>query len=159
MRKARREVKIFPVKSWTLGNGQNIVRNFDLDGRITSHSLGSLAYDAASRITGISLGGVSIVGSSKTYGYDATDRLISFSDGTSAETYAYDAAGNRTGQTINGMAYTYSVSYASNRLDAMAGPGSSLHYSYDANGSLVNDGQRSESLTLTIRIHHDLVFK
>ncbi|ABB75584.1 conserved hypothetical protein [Nitrosospira multiformis ATCC 25196] len=132
-----------PVKSWTLDNGQNIVRNFDLDGRITSYSLGSLAYDAASRITGISRGGISILGNSKTYGYDATDRLISFSDGTSAETYAYDASGNRTGQTINGMAYTYSVSYASNRLDAMAGPGSSLHYSYDANGSLVNDGQRS----------------
>lgn len=44
-------------RSWSFGNGQAVARSFDLDGRMASDALAStIGYDAASRLTGITLG-------------------------------------------------------------------------------------------------------
>lgn len=44
-----------PAKEWTFGNSQQATRGFDLSGRLTSYQLGTLGYDTADRITGLSL--------------------------------------------------------------------------------------------------------
>jgi len=80
---------------------------------------------------------------SKTYGYDALDRLTSFSDGTTSISYAYDATGNRTSQTIGGNANTYAIATNSNRVNSIAGAATTLTYVHDANGSVTNDGSKA----------------
>jgi hypothetical protein len=80
-----------PAQGYNLGNGpQTYTRTFDLDGRITSYTVGSqtvlVNYDDAGRIVG--LGGA-------TYGYDVMHRLSSFAGAGPGQSFAYDAVGNR----------------------------------------------------------------
>jgi YD repeat-containing protein len=64
-------------QTFTFGNGQTYARTYDLDDRITGHSLGAssvtLSYDADSRIIGLVDGAVSFG-----YSYDELDRLVGF---------------------------------------------------------------------------------
>jgi YD repeat-containing protein len=122
-----------PVASFTFGNGQTHVRRYDLNGRLSSFTLGAktmaVSYDAASRITGIA--DAANTASGNTYGYDVIDRLNSVITPTAAQGYTYDAVGNRTKKTNNASATDYTYSATSNRLTQLAGQAITM----DANGS------------------------
>jgi hypothetical protein len=83
-----------------LGNGQTVCRSFDLDGRMTGHSLGTIGYDDASRITSQNL-----IFANRTYGYETLDRVTSYVDPSGS--YGYDASGG------GGPTYTYTTDGAS----------------------------------------------
>jgi YD repeat-containing protein len=126
-----------PAESWTQGNGGVYSRTFDTDGRIASIAFGgsamALAYDPAGRITGIAETGLP----SKSFGYDALDRLTGYTSGATSLTYGYDADGNRTSLGTGGTTIAYNIDPASNRL-LSAGPRS---FTYDAAGNLTVDSQ------------------
>ena len=127
------------VQGLVFGNGQNYQRSFDLDNRITGHSLGSgsvaLTYDAASRITALAEGSVSFG-----YSYDALDRLVGFVAPQASQSFQYDALGNRASQTVGANSYGYSYPATSNRLQSVAGP-TARSYTYDAAGNPLSDGR------------------
>ena len=115
----------------------------DQDGRIASYTLGAahydIAFDAASRITGIAeLGNPS---NANTYGYDGLDRLTSAALPSSGFAYSYDAVGNRLTKSVGGTVHSYSYSPTSNRIASIqptSGPVRS--FVFDANGSTTADG-------------------
>jgi RHS repeat-associated protein len=152
------------VDRWTWGNSTSTAQNtyargFDLDGRMISHPLGNalagglnrtLAYDAASRITGTthtSAGGDAQVAANynQSYAYDNLDRLTGFTGNNTNQSYAYDANGNRTQASFGGTSYGSTISATSNRLMSAAGPTPAKTYSYDAAGHIIGDGSRSFS--------------
>ena len=133
-----------PAESWTQGNGGVYSRAFDQDGRIDSIGFGgdtmALAYDAASRITGVTETGYA----AKSFAYDALDRLTSYISGSTNLTYGYDANGNRT--SLGGSSsIAYTIAGASNRLLG-AGPRA---FTYDADGNLTADNQVTAILGYT----------
>jgi len=123
----------------TYGNGQTFTRGFDLDGRITSYTLGSssiaVSLDAANRIVKLATPGQS----DRDYSYDELDRLLSFAQGTTTQSFAYDVVGNRTSKGIGSSLDTYAYGAASNRLTTITGS-NSRSFTYDNNGSLTGDG-------------------
>ncbi|MGH7880482.1 MAG: hypothetical protein ACREQD_13440, partial [Candidatus Binataceae bacterium] len=89
-----------PAASWQEGNGASYARTFDQDGRITGLALPAadtiaLAYDAASRITGMTETGLP----DKTFTYNLLGRVTNYASGAATQTYTYDADGNRTSYT------------------------------------------------------------
>lgn len=128
-----------PVQAVTFGNNRTYQRAYDLDGRISSYTLNNqaqaLSYDAASRITAVADTGNAA--NSASYGYDILDRLTQTILPTTAFGYTYDANGNRTSQTTGGNSRSYQTSTTSNRLTSISTP--SRTFTYDANGSVVND--------------------
>lgn len=128
-----------PVKGWVFGNGRAYTRSFDSDGRLKSYDLGSfvrtLDYDAAGRIQAYLN-----PAAEHSFGYDSLDRLTSFITANQTQAYSYDANGNRTSLTVGSQNYDYSIAPNSNRLSSVTGP-TPKTYQYDANGSLINDGQ------------------
>lgn len=129
-----------PPTSWRFGNGELIERTYDLDGRLSSHALGSLGYDTASRVSSLVQDNRSALQGSKTYGYDALDRLTRYEDVASSIDYSYDANGNRTQQVGAGTNVSYSIDPASNRISQIDVGTAAATYQYDANGSLTDDG-------------------
>jgi RHS repeat-associated protein len=126
--------------SWTLGNGESDHRHFDLDGRVTADGVDStISYDAASRISGVTLAGS---GGSRSYQYDAVGRLTRLTStvGTQPVDYLYDLAGNRVRQSIGSVTTSYAFPAGSNRLLSASSPSSTTAYSYDADGSRVSEG-------------------
>ncbi|MDP3514718.1 MAG: DUF6531 domain-containing protein [Sulfuritalea sp.] len=132
------------IKSYVTGAGQTITRNQDLDGRINAYSLGTglwqIGYDDAGRI-GYQTDTTNAANTAS-YGYDSLDRLTGTVLPTTNLGYGYDATGNRTNQSVGGATYSYQISPTSNRLTGIntAPPKS---YAYDANGSVIGDGQNS----------------
>ncbi|PPE71779.1 hypothetical protein C3942_21835, partial [Solimonas fluminis] len=108
-----------PIRQWDFANGQQVSQSFDLSGRMTAHSLGSLGYDTADRLTGLTHGGLSHLTGTKTYGYDALDRLTSYLGASFNIGYGYDANGNRSQQTGTAGTTDYTTSPTSNRLDSL----------------------------------------
>jgi RHS repeat-associated protein len=142
-----RDIAYFPfgdLKSWTeatIGGGATYARQFDTDGRITSHRDGSvnrqLAYDPASRVTAEVDNGIGGT-ANWTYGYDDQDRLTSATNsadvGTTSgvkQSFAYDATGNRTSATNSGLITNFTTDNQSNRLAQVGGNARS----YDAAGN------------------------
>jgi YD repeat-containing protein len=126
-----------PAQGYYLGNGpQTYTRTFDLDGRITSYTVGSqtvpVSYDDAGRIVGLG---------AATYGYDVMDRLLSFVGSGVSQSFAYDAVGNRTSKTVGPTTSNYTYAALSNRLTDVAG----IARTYDANGSSLTDGANTFS--------------
>ena len=100
----------------------------------------ALTYDAASRITAIAESGLP----GKTFGYDAVNRIVYYTNGVTTQNYAYDASGNRTGfaqQVLPAAstALTYNYDKASNRLLSIGGSGTE-NFTYDANGNMLSHG-------------------
>lgn len=130
-----------PAQDFQFGNNTPYSRQFDIDGRITSYTLGSntitLTYDDASRIT--STTETETPANVRNYAYDPLDRLTSYTDLSSNQGYGYDADGNRTSHTIGANNYTYDYPTDSNRLTSTQGPTPSKTYTYDANGSPTTD--------------------
>jgi RHS repeat-associated protein/uncharacterized repeat protein (TIGR02543 family) len=151
------------VNGWVWGNNQPSERFYDLAGRPVIVSLGfdsqtqqpasrTLGYDATGRLTDVlddrdpSL--------NQQYVYDELDRLIGSERGelqTSRTDYRYDLSGNRTEKSQDNItAYSYSIDANSNRLHSQSGA-QSVHYSYDAMGSLIGDGTISYSYNAAVR--------
>jgi YD repeat-containing protein len=131
------------VKSYTLGNGQAVVRGYDQDGRIASYSLGAqtfaIGYDAASRVSFIS--DAANPANANTYGYDVLDRLTSAVIPGNQYSYVYDAVGNRTAKTVGANTDTYGYAPTSNRIASItAQAGAVRNFVFDANGSTTDDG-------------------
>ncbi|WP_244317354.1 LamG-like jellyroll fold domain-containing protein [Streptomyces bauhiniae] len=86
----------------------------------------TLGWDDNDNLTSKTTTGVAGA-SANTYGYDWSDRLTSWNNGTTTEVYGYDASGNRT--RVGGDTYTYD---ARNRLTS---DGHST-YAYTTRGTL-----------------------
>ncbi|WP_165797375.1 RHS repeat protein [Solimonas fluminis] len=141
-----------PIKQWDFANGEQVQKSFDLSGRMTAHSLGTLGYDTADRITGLTHGGLSHLTGTKTYGYDALDRLTSYLGASFHIGYGYDANGNRSQQTGTAGTTDYTTSPTSNRLDSLTDGVTTQGFSYDANGSLTADGSHTYGYDKTGRL-------
>lgn len=130
------------VTGYTFGNGQVYTRSVDQDGRIFSYSLGgasySIAFDAASRITGITEAGNP--SNANTYGYDALDRLTSAVLPSSSYAYSYDPVGNRLSKTVGAATDAYAYEATSNRIASVTpASGPARSFIFDAVGSTVDD--------------------
>ncbi|MDM5177190.1 type IV secretion protein Rhs, partial [Massilia sp. DJPM01] len=143
---------------WTWGNSTQAsanthVRTYDLDGRISSYTLGNpsangvvrtVNYDAASRIKGYTHTGTGTAPApaslNQTFGYDELDRLTSYSGNGTTQTYAYDATGNRIKAGFGANSYTNTIDPLSNKLSATTGPGPAKTNTYDGAGNLTTDG-------------------
>lgn len=131
------------VKGYTLGNGQVYTRGIDLDGRISSYTLGSqsfaIGYDDASRISFIN--DIGTPANSNTYGYDNLDRLTSAVLPATPYSYSYDAVGNRTSRTAGTSTDNYTYSSTSNRIASITpASGPVRNFGFDNNGSTTADG-------------------
>ena len=110
---------------WTWSNGSTYSRTFDLDGWVTSFSLGAdirtLTYDAAGRITSVSdrvtLQSPNLPSESTQYAVSPGSNKLLSQTGLAPATYSYDAAGNLT------------------RDGNLTGDGNRI-YAYDARGRL-----------------------
>jgi RHS repeat-associated protein len=126
-----------PVTGWRWGNGSPHTRSLDLDGRISAYSLvgttETVGYDLASRITAIS------GAESKSYGYDALDRLTSATAPGIIQTYSYDPNGNRLTETLGAETTSYGYTPGSNRLQTRT-QGTPQNYTHDPAGNLIADG-------------------
>lgn len=126
------------VKSGIFGNNATFARSFDLDGRLTSQSLGSGAraytYDAASRIKSF----IDPV-HNLTLNYDVLDRLTQ-SSGSFSRTFAYDAVGNRTLDRKGATTTQYITESSSNRLLSTTTGTLTKTKRYDPAGNMLNDG-------------------
>ncbi len=125
------------------------LRNFDLDGRLTSYPLGNkengglirtVNYDAANRITSyvhktISTG-LSAPDFDQSFTYDNLDRLTAVRTSSSLQNYTYDANGNRKEVRYGTSIHAYVVDAASNRLLTTQSPSATQFFNYDATGSL-----------------------
>jgi YD repeat-containing protein len=131
------------VKGYALGNGRQVVRGHDQDGRIASYTLGAqtfaIGYDAASRVSFIS--DAANPANANTYGYDALDRLTSAAIPNNQYAYVYDAVGNRTTKTVGSSTDTYAYDAASNRIAGITSQaGATRFFAFDPNGSTTDDG-------------------
>ncbi|MBA3532295.1 MAG: SBBP repeat-containing protein [Ardenticatenales bacterium] len=93
-------------------------------------------FDAASRLSvadGIThtwdATGNLLADGTRTYSYNAANRLTSVNDGTAASSYVYDGAGNRVSQTVGGVTTHYVLDVAGALPEVIAATGSSTtHY-------------------------------
>ena len=100
------------ANEWTWGNGSRHSRTFNQDGRMVSHPLGTLSYDAAGRVVQQAQGAVV-----QSYAYDVVDRLTQHVDPANlVTTYQYDISGNRTRLNYGATTYNYNYSVTSHRL-------------------------------------------
>jgi RHS repeat-associated protein len=126
------------MKSVAFGNGLEQSWTYDSDDRISSIVAGSVmnlsyTYDPVGNITSISDG--LDPSKSKTYSYDAVNRLSGAAGPWGSLAWTYDANGNRLSQTDD---TTYSYSYSANRLMSI----NNTQYKYDNNGNTTSDGMK-----------------
>lgn len=107
---------------WILGNGESVVRAVDLDGRVVADPVETISYDAGSRVNSRILGNASILKDTETFGYDAANRLVSYTDSNNTVGFEYDLSGNRTQQTINGIETDFNIDTGSNRILSVVQP-------------------------------------
>ncbi|MCW7541279.1 hypothetical protein OOT46_26060 [Aquabacterium sp. A7-Y] len=150
----------YAVKNFNFGNGsatpvQRYSRSFDLDGRVTSFTLGqgasgitaeqaryALKYDPAGRVKEIRTGPMATP-TQVTYGYDNLNRLTQAVLPGSTYSYDYDLNGNRTRRIISGagaVTTTYSYPTGSNRLQSVQVGSHPAHpIATDATGNITAD--------------------
>lgn len=119
------------LASQTFGNGIVESRTYDTAGRLVTWQIGgietrSYGRDPNGNITSITAGGVT-----RSYGYDAIDRLLS----EPGQSFAWDANGNRTSDAAGSYAYQA----ATNRMTSS--PAGSV--GIDAAGNTTSFGTRS----------------
>ncbi len=122
------------MTSLTYGNGISGTIGYDNQYRVTSITAGAVMnlstyqYDNNSNIT-------NITSQSKTYSYDALDRLSTANGPWGSLSWTYDGVGNRLNE--GSTAYTYTA--GTNKL---TGAGS-LNFGYDSNGNTTSQAARS----------------
>jgi RHS repeat-associated protein len=128
------------VKSFVFGNAGSYSRMYDLDGRISAYTLGSLkrtlTYDANSRITAFKHNNSAY---DQSFGYDNLSRLTSWLGSGSSQSFAYDMDGNRTSSTVGASINLYTYATGSNQLTSIVGSITRL-FTYDT-GDLRSDGR------------------
>ena len=128
------------VKSLVFGNAGSYSRTYDLDGRVSAYTLGSLkralTYDAYSRITGFTHDN-SVY--DQTFGYDNLSRLTSWLGPNTSQSFTYDMDGNRTSSTVGASINVYTYATGSNQLTSIVGPVTRI-LTYDT-GDLRQDGR------------------
>ena len=133
-----------PEQVLSFGNNSTYTRSYDQDGRIAGFTLPgqtrNVIYDAASRIT--SIADPVTPANSFSAGYDVLDRLTSYAGPGVSQTFQYDAVGNRTRQSIGVGAWFTTYAATSNRIVNTGGP-TAKTFTFDADGSIVNDTLRS----------------
>jgi RHS repeat-associated protein len=97
----------------------------------------SYGYDLVGNISAITDNRTS--SNSQSFGYDALDRLTSWTLGSTTQSYAYNTLGNLTNKA--GTSYTYPAA-GSARPHAPTSVGGQA-YSYDTNGNLLSGGGRT----------------
>lgn len=142
-----------PISVWFWGNGMNMYRDYDTDGRLatwefrdgTSILQKNQSFDLASRIVGIT--DPINPAATQAYQYDVLDRLTVAQTGnpiTGTQQFTYDPVGNRLNATVNGN--SANLLYAGgNRLQSMTGlvpagylnGATSLTYTYNNTNRLV----------------------
>jgi RHS repeat-associated protein len=125
------------LKSLTYGNGLTRSVGYDSQYRLSTLQTGGVqnltyGFDGNGNITAITdnLNG----GNSKTYGYDALDRLSSAAGPWGSIGWSYDPVGNRLTQTDSSGTATYNYQSGSNRISGISGA-ENTSYSLDANGN------------------------
>ena len=126
----------------TYGNGIQQTTNYDQQyriGVITAQGVQNLgyAYDKNSNITAIA--DALDPTKSKTYGYDALDRLTSAIGPWGNLVYTYDKVGNRQKETNGGESI---YSYQTNKLITTSGA-KQYAFGYDANGNTVSENTKA----------------
>ncbi|MDD3793830.1 MAG: M15 family metallopeptidase [Candidatus Gracilibacteria bacterium] len=129
-------------------NNTSIIKGFDNLGRINSLNNGvknyNYTYDDVNNITSDSI---------KNYMYDDIYRLTNVNEtnsGTILESFNYDNVGNRINSfnlnTGSGASYDYETNIL-NQYTTLSGStlSGSLNYTYDNNGNLKNDGEKTFS--------------
>jgi YD repeat-containing protein len=96
----------------------------------------ALAYDEASRITGITETGLPAKG----FGYDELDRLTLYTSGGTTLSYGYDPNGNRRSLGAGNTVTSYTIDPGSNRLLGSSGSGT-RSLTFDADGNVIVDAQ------------------
>ena len=131
-----------PLQSLTYGNGLVWTRSFDLDGRLTGQTTGTLqslayAYDPVGNLTGLTDALNSA--HSQSFGYDALDRLVSAAGPYGTLTYTYDPTGNRQSEIHDANTTHYQYGLTDQRLQAQTGAVTKT-YAYDAAGHTLQAG-------------------
>ena len=127
-----------PISSYTLGNGQHVVRTYDANDRLTD--LASPAFNL--HLKRDAMGNIVALGNApgaspatETYRYDRLYRLQgAFSPTSALETYGYNRTGDRISKNGSGLAtglYTYAA--GTHRL---TGTGNAVRTN-DANGNML----------------------
>lgn len=131
------------LKSYLYNGTQQYVRNRDSDGRVSSIQSSaqskSYTYDAADRVTGIADGATA--SRSQNYSYDALSRLTQSTLGTSTWGYGYDANGNRLHASTGSSITSYQYGTTSNRLNNVG----AAPLTYDAAGHQLTNGTWTET--------------
>ncbi len=105
------------IKSITLLNGIVHHRGQDTNGWPQGYTLGEapldFGYDLAGRITGLDQNGTAY---DQGFGYDAADRLTSYTGYPAVRTYTYDANGNRTKLTVGSATINTQYNNSTNKM-------------------------------------------
>ena len=126
-----------PLESMTFGNGEIrskvALKDYTVY-KINSgtHIARTLMRDGNNNITGFD---------SRTYTYDAMDRLKTHTGPDGSYEYDYDLNGNRNWHKRNSVQTTYSYNTGKTRLNTLSG-GNSESRSYDTNGNTIQIGNR-----------------
>lgn len=149
-----------PVNHLRYGNGLELDRQFDYDGRLTSQRVGGIQdleyhYDSRNLVTLID--DRLAPQRSEVFGYDATGRLVSASGMYGDIAYTYDPNGNRTSRTVSHFTgdstelYTYSPdSNQLNTLSVESGPSlREFEFTYDARGKLSRESESGAQRMIT----------
>lgn len=121
-----------PMDGMSYGNSLALTAVYDQDYWPTSRSVNTVyshTYDEDNN------GNITQKGS-RTYDYDALNRLDEESDGITTTTETYDAIGNRLTEVVGGSSTTYSYPTTSSKLSSVG----SNTYTYDAAGNVTGDG-------------------
>lgn len=126
-----------PITSYTLGNGQTVIRTYDANYQVTDVTSPALnlhfARDAAGNLTGLG-DGVGATPTTETYTYDPLYRLAGVKDpsGKAIEAYTYNRTGDRLTKAAPGLATgTYGYQAGTHWLTGIG----TASRTYDANGS------------------------
>lgn len=126
-----------PVTSYTLGNGQSVVRTYDANYQVSDLTSPALNLHMARNASGdiIAIGDVAgAKPATETYSYDPLYRLTSLNDasGKAVEAYTYSRAGDRLSKAAPGLATgNYGYQSGSHWLTNVG----TASRTYDANGS------------------------
>jgi YD repeat-containing protein len=143
------------VSGWTAANGATYSRAYDANSRLTGISFATAAgsrtrapsYDAAGRITGMTETRLP----AKSFSYDALDRLTGYASGATTQSYSYDANGNRRSFSTNApsaQSFTYGYDPSSNRLQWLWGNWYES-FAYDASGNILSHNTPSATYAFT----------
>jgi RHS repeat-associated protein len=139
-----------PAASMTLGTGQQVATEFDLNYRPVTLSTGEVVdyafhYDDAGRITGIT----DNLSNDRTrgFGYDSSGRLIAATGSFGSRSFTYDKTGNRLTRTLDEVVQTYTYTPGTNKLTQITDADGSTSLTYDTAGRMKTKGDLSFEYT------------